>query len=66
MTEPVAGTPMARSAPTAGTRTGSKRRGPAPEGMGAPVSTSRHTAAPNLGTGWRANPKAGFRTHESQ
>ena len=46
VTEPVAGTPMARSTPTAGTRTRSK-------GMGAPVSTSRHTAAPNLGTGWR-------------
>ena len=58
VTEPVAGTPMARST-TAGTRTRSK-------GMGAPVSTSRHTAAPNLGTGWRANPKAGFRAHTSR
>ena len=64
--EPVAGTPMARSTSTAGTRARSKRGGPTPEGMGAPVSTSRHAAGPNLGTGWRANPKAGFRAHTSR
>ena len=64
VTEPVAGTPMARSTPTAGTRTRSKRGGPAPGGT---RECFEAHSSPKPGDRMEGQPKGWVPgTHESQ